>query len=66
MRLCHRSVSAIENIGNELFSVRQLNVLTIDVLRTMTIDEKQMVFSFTPGNIAIFAEFDVAFSAENR
>ena len=42
----HRRFGTVENIGDQLFPIRAMNVLTINIASVIAIDKKQVVAFF--------------------
>ena len=66
MRLRHRRLGAIDDVGDERGAVRQGDVTAVDVARLLLIDEKQVTFPGPAGDVDVLAHLDEPVSAENR
>jgi len=61
-----RGVRPIYHVGDKLRPERQRQIVAVDVPGFILIDNKEIVALLAYGNIRVFAEFDIALSAENE
>ena len=66
MRLRHRRLGPVDDIGDELIAVRQRHVAAIDVSRLLLIDEKQVAVPRPAGDVDVLADLDESIGAKNR
>src|SRR5262245_15295023 len=65
MRLRHGGLGPIENVGDQVPSVRQIASARLHVLGGLAVDHEQVVSARTPGDIHVLPELDVALGAED-
>src|SRR5258708_38438460 len=65
MLLRHRRLGAIQHVVDELASVWRLHSLAVDVVRSLLVDDEEMVAARPSGDVDILPQLDVAVGAED-
>ena len=65
MRLRHGCLGTVDDVVYQLLSVRQINIVALDILGFLMIDQKKMIYAIPSRNINVFTDFHVSFHAEN-
>ncbi len=60
MRLCHGGLGSVDNIVDQLCTIRQRHVATIDVARPLLVNQKEMIRAGSAGDVDVFSDLDVA------
>ena len=65
MFLCHRSLRSVQYIIYQLFTIRKIYIVAIDILCVFSIHNEQMISAGSSGNINILSYLNKTFRAEN-
>lgn len=63
--LRHRRLRAVADVGGESVEVFEFFAAAIDMGHFLAVDQEEVILARPAGDIDIFAQFDVAFGAEN-
>src|ERR1700726_3563489 len=66
MLLIHGGVGAVQHIVDELLSIRQRNVLAVDIMRTFLIHLEKMAAEISSCDVDILANFEVSVGAQHK
>ena len=66
MRLRHRGLGALEDVGDQALIVGQGRLPAVDVAGRLAVDQEQVIGAVAPGDVDVLAELDVALGAEDR
>src|SRR4029453_16650096 len=66
MRLRHRRLRPIDDIRNQRRTVRQRDVLAIDVARFLLIDQEKVTLAGAAANVNVLANLDETVRTEHR
>src|SRR5262249_11673039 len=66
MGLWHGCLRAVQNIGDQLPSIRQLLLAAIQILDAFLIDQEKMIGPSSPRYVDVFPQFDIPFRSQNR